>query len=339
MLHDGDCNHLVKSMRRRNLIIAAASAIMAQPLAGSAQESKIPVVGFVTIGSPATRQATIDAFHEGLAETGYIDGKNVTVEIAWAGDNYDLFPEMLAEFLRRPVAVIVAASLTAARAAKKATSTIPIVFGVGDDPVKHGLAASFNRPGGNATGVSYLFAGLIGKRFGLLRELVPNVEVIAVLVNPNDANTPTEIAEIEQASNTIGQRIEILKAGTEGDIDPAFASLVKIGAKGLVLGQEQFFVIRRSYLVALAERYAIPTIYSQRAFVEAGGLASYGPDLAYGDRQLGVYTGKILAGAKPADLPIIQPHKFDLVVNLKTAMALGLTVPPMILAQADEVIE
>jgi putative ABC transport system substrate-binding protein len=241
--------------------------------------------------------------------------------------------------VRRPVAVIVASGLNAALASKRATSTIPIIFGVGDDPVRRGLVASFSHPDGNATGVHILVSGLIAKRLSLLRELVPNADLIAVLVNPNDAQTATQIAEIEIASNTLRQRIEMLNAGTEADIEPAFASIIKIGATALVLGVEQFFLSRRAYLVGLAARYAIPTIYALRAFVEAGGLASYGPDLAYGDRQLGIYTGKVLAGASPRDLPVIQPTKFELVINMKTADALGLTVPRLLLAQADEVIE
>jgi putative ABC transport system substrate-binding protein len=299
----------------------------------------MPMVGFLSNGSAATRQVTTDAFYQGLAETGYIEGKNVAVEFRWAGDNSDRFSELTADLMRRPVAVIVAAGLNAALAAKRATATIPIIFGVGDDPVKHGLAASYNHPGGNATGVNYLFAGLTAKRFSLLRELVPHAAVIAVLVNPNDAQSGTQMAEVEEASRTLGQRIEILTAGTERDIEPAFASLTKSGAEALVLGTEQFFLIRRAQMVGLADRYAIPTIYALRAFVDAGGLVSYGPDLAYGDRQLGIYTGKVLAGGSPRDLPIIQPHRFELVINLKTAGALGLTVPPVFLARADEVIE
>jgi len=297
------------------------------------------MVGVLSNGSLDTRRATFEAIHQGLAETGYFDGKNVLVDFRWAGDDYDRFPELVADLVQRPVAVIVASGLNAARVAKRATATIPIIFGVGDDPVKHGLAASFNHPGGNATGVYILIAGLIAKRLSLLHELVPNADVIAVLINPNDAQTATQIAEIENASHTLGQRIEILNAGTEGDIEPAFASLAKIGAKALVLGVEQFFLSRRAYMVDLAARYAIPTIYALRAFVETGGLVSYGPDLAYGDRQLGIYTGKVLAGASPSDLPIIQTHKFEQVINLKTAKALGLTVPLVLFGQADEVIE
>jgi putative ABC transport system substrate-binding protein len=299
----------------------------------------MPIVGFLSNGSAETRRATIDAFHQGLAESGYIDGKNVAVEIRWAGDDYDRFPELTTDLMRRPVAVIVASGLNAALASKRLTATIPIIFGVGDDPVKHGLVTSFNHPGSNATGVSIQIAGLIAKRLSLLRELVGDAPSIAVLVNPNDANTPREIAEIREASNALKQPIELLSVKTERDIEPAFASLVRTGAKGLVLGVEQFFVSRRIQLVGLADRYGIPTIYALRAFVEAGGLVSYGPDLAYGDRQLGIYAGKILAGANPGDLPVVQTHKFELAINLKTANALGLTIPLTILGGADDVIE
>jgi putative ABC transport system substrate-binding protein len=325
-------------MRRRTLMTVLAGAA-AYPLAAGAQQSGMPVVGVMMGGSAATRRATIDAFLQGLAETGYIEGKNVAIEFRWAGDNSDRFSELTADLMRRPVAVIVAGGLNAALAAKRVTATIPIIFGVGDDPVKHGLAASFNHPGGNATGVHFFFAGLSAKRLSLLRELVPHTAVIAILVNPNDAQTPTETAEAEEASHTLGHRIEVLNAGTERDIEAAFASLNKSGAEALVLAPQQFFLIRSAQMVGLAGRYAIPTIYGLRAFVDAGGLMSYGPDLAYGDRQLGIYTGKVLAGASPGDLPIIQSHKFELVINLKTANALGLTIPLSILGRADEVIE
>ena len=330
---------MVIEMRRRQLMLLLGGAAVARPLTVRAQQFGMPVVGVLTNGSAATRRPFVTAFLQGLAETGYFEGKNVTLDFRWAGDDYRRLPELAADLVRQRVTLIAAAGLNAALVSKRATATIPIVFGVGDDPVKHGLAASFNHPGGNATGVHILVAGLVAKRLSLLRELVPHAAVIAVLVNPNDAQSGTQMAEVEEASRTLGQRIEILTAGTERDIEPAFASLTKSGAEALVLGTEQFFLIRRAQMVGLADRYAIPTIYALRAFVDAGGLVSYGPDLAYGDRQLGIYTGKVLAGGSPRDLPIIQPHRFELVINLKTAGALGLTVPPVFLARADEVIE
>ena len=299
----------------------------------------MPVVGVLTNGSAATRGHFVAAFRRGLAETGYIEGKNVVLDFRWAGDDYDRLSELAADLVRRPVTVIAAAGLNAAILSKRATGTIPIVFGVGDDPVKHGLAASFNHPGGNATGVHILVAGLVAKRLSLLRELVPHAAVITLLVNPNNANTPAETAETEEASHTLNQQLEIVRASSESEIETAFASVTKSGAEALVVGADQFYLTRSAYLVGLAARYAIPTIYEFRVFVDSGGLMSYGPDINDADRQHGVYTGKVLAGVHPSDLPIIQPTKFELVVNLKTANALRLTIPLSILGRADEVIE
>jgi putative tryptophan/tyrosine transport system substrate-binding protein len=297
-----------QSVRRRDLIkLAWAGVALPIPPGSEGQRSGMPVVGVLSNGSASTRQPTVNAILEGLAETGFVDGQNVAIEFRWAGDDYDRFPELIADLMRRSVAVIVASGLNAALASKRSTATIPIIFGVGDDPVKHGLVTGFNHPGGNATGVSIQIAGLIGKRLSLLRELVPDAASIAVLINPNDAQASRQIAEVREASNALGQPIELLNANTEREIEPAFASMARSGAKGLVLGVEQFFLSRRVQLVGLADRYAIPTIYALRAFVEAGGLLSYGPDLAYGDRQLGIYTGKILAGANPGDLPHQRP--------------------------------
>jgi putative ABC transport system substrate-binding protein len=326
-------------MRRRELIALLGGAAIARPLAAVGQQAGLPVVGILTNGSVATRKPFITAFLQDLAETGYIDGKNVTLDFRWAGDDYGRLSELAADLVRQRVTLIAAAGLNAALVSKRATDTIPIVFGVGDDPVRHGLAARFNHPGANATGVHILVAGLVAKRLSLLQEFVPHAAVIALLVNPNNANTATETAETEDAAHTLGQQIEIVRASTEHEIEAAFVSVTKSGAKALVVGADQFYLTRSALLVDLAARYAIPTIYEFRAFVDAGGLASYGPNIADADRQQGIYTGKVLAGASPSDLPIIQPTKFELVVNLKTAQQLGLTIPPSILARADEVIE
>ena len=330
---------MVIEMRRRQLMLLLGGAAVARPLTVRAQQFGMPVVGVLTNGSAATRRPFVTAFLQGLAETGYFEGKNVTLDFRWAGDDYRRLPELAADLVRQRVTLIAAAGLNAALVSKRATATIPIVFGVGDDPVKHGLAASFNHPGGNATGVHILVAGLVAKRLSLLRELVPHAAVIALLVNPNNANTATETAETEDAAHTLGHQIEIVRASAEHDIEAAFNSLAKSGAKALVVGADQFYLTRSALLVDLAARYAIPTIYEFRAFVDAGGLASYGPNIADADRQHGIYTGKVLAGASPSELPIIQPTKFELVINLNTAKELGLTIPQTILARADEVIE
>jgi len=326
-------------MTRRELAVLLLGAAASQPLAAAAQQSGIPVVGVLTNGSADTRKPFVDAFVRGLAETGYVDGNNVMLDFRWAGDDYKRLFELTRDLVQRPVTVIAAAGLNAALISKRATTTIPIVFGVGDDPVKHGLAASYNHPGGNATGIHILVAGLVAKRLSLLRELVPHAAAIAILANPNNANTPGALAESEEASRSLGQQIEIVKASTEPDIEVAFASLSRRGAEALVVSADQFYLTRSAYLVGLAAQYAIPTIYEFRAFVDAGGLASYGPDINDCDRQHGIYTGKVLAGAHPSDLPIFQPTRFELVINLKTATVLGLKVPPVLLARADEVIE
>jgi putative ABC transport system substrate-binding protein len=325
-------------MKRRELMLMLTGALAA-PRALRAQQKTTPVIGVLTNGTAATRRSFVTAFRQGLAETGYVDGKNVALDFRWAGDDYNRLSELAWNLVQRPVTVIAAAGLNAALVSKRATATIPIVFGIGDDPVKHGLAASYNHPGGNTTGVHILVAGLVAKRLSLLRELVPHAAVIAILVNPNNANTPAELAESDEASRKLGQQIDIVKASTEPDIDAAFASLSKSGAEALVVGADQFYLTRSAYLVGLAARYAVPTIDEFRAFVDAGGLASYGPDINDADRQLGIYAGTVLAGASPADLPVQQPTKFELVINLNTAKALGLTVPPTLLARADEVIE
>jgi ABC-type uncharacterized transport system substrate-binding protein len=326
-------------MRRRELAALILGATVSPLPAVSGDEAAMPVVGVLSGGSVGASELQVDALRAGLAEGGYSEGKNVKIEYRWAEGHYERLQELASDLVRRRVAVIAAANLNAAVAAKNATSTTPIVFLIGDDPVRHGLAASFSHPGSNATGVSILVADLVAKRLDLLHELVPRAALIAALINPDNPNIATVAGDIQQASRGLGRRIEIVRAHTEHDIEEAFAYLTKIGAGALVVSADPFFASRRVQLVRLAARYAIPTIYEFRLFVEAGGLASYGPDIIDADRQLGAYLGKVLAGASPSDLPIMQPTKFELVINMKTAKQLALTIPPLILARADEVIE
>jgi putative tryptophan/tyrosine transport system substrate-binding protein len=280
----------------------------------------------------------VAAFLQGLSETGYVDGKNVAIEHRWAEGDYDRLAALAADLVRRKVDVIAALGIPSALAAKSATSTIPIVFSVGD-AVERGLVTSLARPGGNLTGVSLLNVELTPKRLELISELVPQAGVIALLVNPNNPNTERTIRDMEEAARAKGVQLNILRAGTESEIDAAFASLVQLPAGALVVVGDPLFINRREQLVALASRHAVPAIYALREYAAAGGLISYGTSFTAAYRQLGTYAGKILKGAKPADLPVEQPTTFELVVNLKTAKALGLTVPPSILARADEVIE
>jgi putative ABC transport system substrate-binding protein len=321
------------------MIVLLGAAGFARPLAAHAAQTTMPIVGFLHSGSLSGRETQVAAFREGLADSGYIEGKNVVIEYRWAEGHYDLLPELTADLIHRQVAVIAASPLPSALVAKQATTTIPIVFMAGDDPIKHGLAASLSHPGGNATGVSLLTAGLNGKRLGVLHELAPKASLIAFLVNPNNPNIATQSSEVQEAANTVGIRIEVLQAGSETEIDAAFTGLAGRGAGAFILGPDPFFFNRRQQLVALAARYAVPAIYEVREFVEAGGLVNYGANLTEALRQVGLYAGKVLNGVKPADLPVVQPTRFELVINLKTAKALGLAVPPILLAQADEVIE
>jgi len=317
----------------------AAGGLAAWPLAVRAQQPSMPVVGFLHSGSLSGRENQIATFREGLAASGYTEGKNVMIEYRWAEGRYDRLPELASDLVRRPVAVIAASPLPSALAAKQATATLPIVFMAGDDPIRLGLAKSLSHPGGNATGISILTAGLNGKRFGLLRDLVPEATLIALLVNPNNPNIGTISGEVKEVVDGIGLRIQILQAGTESEIDTAFAALAQSRADGLVVAGDQFFTQQREQVVALASRYSVPATYDLRGFTAAGGLINYGQDNRTVPRQAGVYAGRILKDEKPADLPVQQPTAFELVVNLKTAKALGLTVPPSILARATEVIE
>jgi putative ABC transport system substrate-binding protein len=282
----------------------------------------------------------VAAFRQGLSETGYVEGQNVAIEYRWAEGSYDRLPALAGEFVGRKVDLIVASGgPPAAQAAKRATSTIPIVFASGDDPVATGLVASLARPDGNLTGVSILFTELVPKLVELLSELVPEARVIALLVNPNSPEAEPTIRGAQEAARKKGVQLDILKAATGDEIDAAFVTLVQMKGGALVIGADGFFSSRSGPLVALAARYAIPTIYFRREFAAAGGLVSYAPSLTSAYRQIGTYAGKILKGAKPADLPVQQPTKFELVINLKTAKALGLAVPQLLLARADEVIE
>ncbi|HEV8679902.1 MAG TPA: ABC transporter substrate-binding protein [Stellaceae bacterium] len=316
----------------------AGGAAAAWPLTSRAQQKAMPVIGYLSTGSPAPLAPNVAAFRHGLSETGYIEGQNVAIEYRWAEDHNDRLPALAADLVGRKVEVI-AASSGAVRALKSATSTIPIVFmGVGD-PVGAGLVASLARPGGNVTGFSNIFLELMPKRLELLSELVPQAKVIALLVNPNAPSAEAQIKVVQEAARVKGVQLPIVKAGTESEIDVAFASLVELHAGALLVGGDPFFLTRREQFVALAAHHAIPANYMWRDFAEAGGLISYGISNIAIWRQVGGYTGRILDGAKPADLPVQQPTRFELAINLKTAQALGLTVPRSLLIRADKLIE
>jgi len=325
-------------MRRRELLLLA-TAMTASARSLRAQQRAMPVIGFLNTGSPDTDLPFVVAFRQGLGDAGFVEGQNVAMEHRWAEGHYDRLPVLVGELVSRKVDVIAAGGDAAVIAAKGATSTIPIVFFNGGDPLAMGLIASLAHPGGNLTGFSTFAAELLPKRLELLSELAPQARVIAMLVNPSDPNAERFINEMEQVARAKGVNLRILKAGTEGEIDDAFASLVQLRADGLIVSPNAFFVSRREQFVALASRYAVPAIYSRRQFATAGGLISYGSSLTAVYRRMRIYVGKFLNGAKPADLPVQQPSIFQLVVNLKTAKALGLTIPPSILARADEVIE
>ena len=325
-------------MRRRNFITLLGGAA-AWPLAARAQQKAMPVIGILSTASPGAFAPYVAAFRQGLSETGYVEGQNVAIEYRGAEGRFDRMPALAAELVGRKVDVIFSTGgAPTALAAKSATSTIPIVFRIGGDAVELGLVASLARPGGNLTGVSLLADELISKRLELLTELVPQAGVIALLVNPNNTNAERIIRDGPEAARAKGVRLTILKAGSASEIDTAFATFVPLHG-ALVVSADPFLTNRREQLVALASRHAVPAIYAWREFAASGGLISYGSSLTAAFRLVGIYAGKILKGAKPADLPVQQPTTFELIVNLKTAKALGLTVPPSILARADEVIE
>jgi putative ABC transport system substrate-binding protein len=324
--------------RRKLLSLVGGAMAVSRPL--GAQEKRLPVVGYLNPGAPEGQALpTLAAFRQGLSETGYVEGENLAIEYRWAGSEYDRLPALATDLVGRKVNVIAAIGGVSARAAKNATSTIPIVFMGSGDPVGEGLVISLARPSGNITGFSNLFVELHPKRLELLSELLPQVRVIALLVNPTGPSAERIIREMREAAHAKEVQLAVLKAGTEGEVDAAFASLGELRAGGMVVAGDAFFANRREQLVALASRHAIPSIYMWSDFVAAGGLMSYGIDNINMFRQAGVYTGRILKGEKPADLPVQQPTTFELVINIKTAKALGLTVPPAIFARATDVIE
>jgi len=324
-------------MRRRAFITLLGGAA-AWPLAARAQQPSMPVVGFLRSTSSADSRNLVAAFRQGLREAGFVEGQDYAIEYRWADNQLDRLPSLVADLLRRPVAVIVG-NTPSALAAKAATKTVPIVFATGGNPVREGLVASLNRPGGNVTGVSFISVELGAKRLGLLRELRPGAARIAVFVDPKFPTIERFISEVRDAASAMGQQIEVLYIGSDREIESAFTMLVQRGAGALLCGSGGLLYSRRDLIVALAARHRTPAIYDQRDYVAAGGLMSYAPSFTDAYRQAGIYAGRILKGEKPAGLPVMQPTKFELVINLTTAKALGLDVPPTLLATADEVIE
>jgi ABC-type uncharacterized transport system substrate-binding protein len=327
-------------MRRREFIATLGGVAAAWPFAARAQQSPTtPVVGFLHYASPKTLAHLGEAVRRGLEESGFTDGRNVRIDYRWAEGRYDRLPALVDELVRRKVNVIVAGGNNAAQAARQATTIIPIVFTSGADPVRSGLVGSINRPGGNLTGASFVAAEIAVKRPELTRDLIPNARSVAMIINPAFAGAEIEMAEVEAAGRTLGLQTRRLAANAPNEIDAAFENIGKDRVDAVMVGTDGFFIDRRDQIAALASRYQVAGIYPYPDYPRAGGLMSYGPDLAHGYTQVGVYAGRILKGAKPADLPVVQPTKFELVINLRIAKVLGLTVPPTMLARADEVIE
>jgi putative ABC transport system substrate-binding protein len=327
-------------MKRREFVRLFGGAAVSWPLAVYAQQRPIPVIGFVNAASPGPLRQQIAAFREGLKDSNYVESQNVAVEYRWAEGQYDRLPALVADLVRQQVSVIVAGGgAPAVLAAKAATTTIPIVFSAGGDPVRSGLVASLNQPSGNITGVYQFTSGLEAKRLGLLHEMLPKATPIAVLINPKFMDAENQLRDVQEAGARLGVQLVIVRANAESDFDAAFSALVGQRAGALLVSASPFFNIRREQLVVLAARHAVPAIFEWRDFAVAGGLMSYGTSLADAYRQVGVYAGQILKGAKPVDLPVVQSTRFELVINLNTAKALGIEVPPTLLARADEVIE
>jgi putative ABC transport system substrate-binding protein len=329
-----------EKVKRRDFITLLGGAAAAWPLAARAQQAAMPVIGFLNYASSDGSTERLRGFRQGLKDTSYVEGENVAIEYRWADYETDRLPALAAELIRRQVAVIAAPHPVSARAAKAATSTIPIVFLVPDDPVRHGFVASLARPGGNLTGINFLTGEVDAKRLELLREMVPHATRVAVLVDPNNnPRTETTVKNVEAAARAFGLQIQVLNVSTSGEINAAFATFVRERPDAVFVGLDAFLNSRRAQLVNLASRHMVPATYSNRDFAEIGGLMSYGTNIVEAYRQIGVYTGRILKGAKPAELPVLQATKFELVINAQTALMLGLTVPPTLLTAADEVIE
>jgi putative tryptophan/tyrosine transport system substrate-binding protein len=325
-------------MRRRAFITLLGGAA-AWPLAARAQQPAVPVIGFLNSGTREGFTHFLAAFHQSLNQAGFVEGRNVAIEYRWAEGQYDRLAALAADLVRRQVTLIAATTTPAALAAKAATSTIPIVFTSAADPVTAGLVASLNRPGGNATGVTNYLTDLGAKRLELLHELLPKATTIGMLVNPNYPGIESQRKDVDEAARKFGQQVHVVNAASVDDFDKVLANLVQLNASALVVGADALFLSRRDRLVGLVAHYALPAVYPQRDYVLVGGLMSYAASVADGYRQAGIYVGRVLKGAVPADLPIVQPSKFDFFINLKTAKALGLTIPPTLLALADEVIE
>ena len=327
-------------MQRREFVTLLGGAVAGWPLGARAQQAAMPVVGFINAASAENQKRLVAAFLKGLTQSGYIDNQNVKVEFRWAEGQYDQMPALIAELLgSQPAVIAVTGSTAAVQAAVTATRTIPIVFVIGGDPVKFGLVASLNRPGGNVTGVSFLVNLLVAKQLGLLHELIPGATNLGFLVNPNNPNAESDTNNARLAADALDRKIVVVKARTREDIDHAFTQLTQERVAALLVSADPLFISNREQLAALADRHTLPAMFNAREFALAGGLLSYGPDQADTFREAGTYVGRILSGEKPSELPVVQPTKFELVINIKTAKSLGLNIPPLLLARADEVVE